>query len=619
MNASHHDQLRAFGVSPDFYDAFGNHYELEGDAADQLIAAMDAPAGHDGPPTTDTVIVTRPDEQAAAPSGELICEDDARHRVDGTLPHGLPLGYHTLHRDDGRTTSVIVSPGACVPHPGRIWGLAVQLYSTCSRDSWGVGDLADLAALGRWAHDAGAGVLLLNPLDAVVAETPREDSPYFPSSRRFRDPLYLRVEEVPGADVVAADLPALRAQAVGGAERIERRRIVGAKLEALQAIFAARDPEADAAAGFDDFRATQGAALERFATFEALVEVHGTGWRSWPEAFHDPDGPAVAAFAADHAARITFHAWLQWQLDEQLRRAGRTVPLMRDLPIGVDPDGADAWEWQDVFATGVTVGAPPDELGPAGQDWRVPAWVPWKLREAGYRPWIETLRAAFRHAAALRIDHVLGLFRLFWVPPGGPRAGAYVAQDARELLDILALESHRAGAYVVGEDLGTVMDGVREELVARAMLRYRVLWFEQQPAHEWDHRGLGSVTTHDLPSIGGLWTRSDLEVLRALGHEVDPDRIERMRDDLARRTGVDTDASVHDVCVAAGRLLAGAGCDVVVAQLEDVVGSTHRINVPGTDASERPDNWCVPFPVAIEELGAHETARAVTAAMREQR
>jgi 4-alpha-glucanotransferase len=610
------DQLAAFGIDPGFHDAFGVSYRLTDERADQLLAAMDVDPEALEPPVSDTVVVTRPDRADVAAAGELHLEDGTVLTVDGTLPAGLPLGYHTLHRSHGAPVSVIVSPGVCPPHPPRIWGWAAQLYAMCSAGSWGVGDLADLRALGTWSSQLGAGVLLLNPLDAVVAERPREDSPYFPSSRRFRDPLYLRIEEVPGAERIADRLPQLRAVAVGGGGRIERARIVGAKLDALSAIWAGRDPRAEPEPGWSAFEAEQGAALERFATFETLVEHHGRGWRSWPAAFHDPDGAAVAAFAAEHADRIAFHRWVQWLLDEQLRRAGSAVRLMRDLPIGVDPDGADAWEWQSIYATGVTVGAPPDELGPAGQDWRVPAWIPWKLREAAYRPWIETLRAAFRHAAALRIDHVLGLFRLFWVPPGGPKAGSYVAQDARELLDILALEAHRADAYVVGEDLGTVMDGVREQLVERGMLRYRVLWFEEQPAADWDHRGLGSITTHDLPSIGGLWTRGDLELLRELGHEVDEERIERMRDDLAAKAGVPGDASIHDVCVAAARLLGGAGCDVVVMQLEDAVGATHRINVPGTDATERPDNWSLPFPVPIEQLADHPTATAVAAALR---
>jgi 4-alpha-glucanotransferase len=611
-------QLAVLGISSEYEDAFGDPYRLDVEAAEQLVRAMDVAPDAGAPPGTDAVIVTRPDAQEPCPSGELVLEDGSHHTVTGRLPAGLPLGYHDLRRTDGETTSIIVSPGRCRPHPERIWGWSVQLYATTSERSWGVGDLADLRELGEWSSAVGAGVVLVNPVDAVVPESPREDSPYFPSSRRFRDPLYLRIEEVPGADTIAGELPALAVRTRRDDHRIDRGEVVAAKLEALEQIWD-RAPDAGREPGFVDFRTEQGVALEQFATFEALAEQHGGGWSVWPETFHDPDGPSVAAFAEKHADRVDFHAWIQWLLDEQLRAAGAASPLMRDLPIGVDPDGADAWVWQDVFATGVTVGAPPDELGPSGQDWQVPAFVPWKLRAARYEPFIDTIRAAFRHAAALRIDHVLGLFRLFWVPPGGPTVGSYVQQDTDALLDILALESHRADAYVVGEDLGTVGPGVRDELVDRAMLRYRVFWFEEAEPETWDARGLGAVTTHDLPAIGGLWTRADLEVHRDLGLEVDEKRIERMRTDLAERAGVDPNASTADACVAAARLIAGAGCDVVVIQLEDAIGATHRINIPGTDREARPDNWSLTLPVPLDELPTHGTVTRVLAALQEQR
>ncbi len=612
-------QLEALGIWTSYHDAFGNRYELDEDAAAQLLAAMDVAPGTPVPDGRDAVLVTGPHRGAWVPAGELEYEDGSRIRVDGPLPADLPLGYHQLHRDDGVTTTIISSPGRAPSHPERIWGFAVQLYSVRSRRSWGVGDLADLETLARWSEEVGARTLLVNPLDAVVHDADREESPYFPSSRRFRDPLYLAVDQVPGAQELGAEeLQRLRDLAHGDGRRIDRSRVVDAKLAALEQLWERRgcreeDPR------YTAFVTEHGESLQRFATFETLSELHGGGFRRWPEELRDPAAPAVAEAAERHAGRLAFHTWLQWLLDEQLRAAGAAAPLMRDLPIGVDPEGADAWEWQDVLATDTTVGAPPDELGPEGQDWLVPAFVPWKLREVAYRPIVETLRSAFRHAAALRIDHVLGLFRLFWIPPSGPLSGTYVDQDRGALLDILALEAHRAGAYVVGEDLGTVMDGVREELVGRGMLRYRVLWFEQQEPREWDRYGLGSITTHDLPSVGGLWTRAEVEVLREVGANVDTERIERMRDDLAERAGVDTDADVAQVCVAAARLLGGAGCDVVVAQLEDALGTTHRINVPGTNAEDRPDNWSIPLPVLLDDIPSHDTAQQVTAALREAR
>ena len=612
-------RLEAAGIAPEYEDTFGRVHETEPETAEALLAAMGLDEELVAPPVTDeAVIVTRPERRTPAPSGRLVLEDGEVRAVEERLPPGLPLGYHTLRRDDGDTTQVIVSPGGCVPPPTDVWGWSLQLYSLLSGGSWGVGDLADLRAVGRWSRAAGASLVLVNPLDAVVAAHPRGASPYYPSSRRFLDPLYLRIDEVPGAASSAAALGPLAAEARAGTDRIDRDTVIGAKYRALEEIW-----NGDDGAGREDdfvrYRHERGAALERFATFEALTEVHGAGWRSWPTRYRDPASDAVAGFAVEHADRVSFHAWLQWLLDDQLRAASAAVPVVRDLPIGFDPDGADAWEWQGVLAEGVTVGAPPDELGPSGQDWGLPAFVPWKLRAAGYRPFIETLRAAFRHAAALRIDHVLGLFRLYWTTEAGPTAGSYVRQHEEALLDILALESHRAGAWVIGEDLGTVGEGVREELAERHILGYRVFWFEASPPDAWDEQAVGALTTHDLPSIGGLWTGAELELHEQLGLEVDEERLGRMRDGLARAAGIDPDADTQEACVAAARMLAGASSHVTLMQLEDAVGATYRINVPGTDAEVRPENWSLPLPCPLEALSDHPTVSRVVAVMRERR
>jgi 4-alpha-glucanotransferase len=607
--------LDAFGIVPEYPDIYGNWHHLDDATARHLHAAMDVPAWSSWPPPVDTVLVTRAGEQPEVPRGELELEDGSRRAVDGVLPGDLPLGYHTLHRDGGADpVTVIVSPGRCVPHPGRSWGWAVQVYSLHSASSWGVGDLGDLATFGRWARTTGAGFALINPLDAAIPESPRQTSPYYPSSRRFRDLLYLDIDAVPGIERIAQELPELAATARGHVDRVDRDAVMAAKRRALEFLWW-EDRTRGQEPAFEAYRAEQGDALELFATFMALAEVYGGGWRSWPARFHDPSGAPVADFRALHAKRIRFHAWCQWLLDEQLRTAAAALPLMRDLPIGVDPDGADAWVWQDVFASEISVGAPPDDLGPQGQDWRVPAFIPWKLRAAGYRPYIETLRSAFRHATALRIDHVLGLFRLFWIPPSGAAHGTYVRQHTRELLDILALESHRAGAYVVGEDLGTVEDGVREELVARDILRYRVLWFEGDHPRSWAPGALASVSTHDLPTVAGLWSGEDARTLRATGLPIDDDVQERMIATLADRTGLDRDASPEDACVAAATTIGEAGTDLVLVQLEDAIAARHRINVPGTDEAQRPDNWSIPLPLAVEALPEDPTARRVVAAM----
>jgi 4-alpha-glucanotransferase len=607
--------LDAFGIVPEYPDIYGTWHHLDDATARHLHWAMDVPAWSSWPPPVDTVLVARVGEQPETPHGELELEDGTVRACPGRLPPDLPLGYHTLHRPGGEPVTVIVSPGRCLPHPGRRWGFAVQTYALRSQASWGVGDLGDLAGFGRWARSVGAGLTLINPLDAAIPEQPRRTSPYYPSSRRFRDLLYLDVEAVPGIERIGGLLGELAAAARGGSDRIDRDAVMAAKRRALEYVWW-EDRSCGHEPAFESFRRDQGEELERFATFMALSEVYGGGWRTWPARFQVPTSRDVADFAAMHARRIRFHAWCQWQLDEQLAAAAREVPLMRDLPIGVDPDGADAWVWQDVFAKSISVGAPPDELGPQGQDWKVPAFIPWKLRAAAYRPYIETLRSAFRHAAALRIDHVLGLFRLFWIPPSGAAHGTYVRQPVGDLLDILALESHRAGAYVVGEDLGTVEDGVREELAARDVLRYRVLWFEDQHPRDWAPGALGSITTHDLPTVAGLWSGADLDTLRASGVPADEHVQERMVTTLAERTGLDRDASPEQACVAAAHTIGEAGSDLVVVQLEDAIAARHRINVPGTD-EERPDNWSIPLPVTLEDLPTEPTAQQVVAALRD--
>ncbi len=610
-----HTRLAALGIMPSYPDAFGTWHDLDQDAARHLLRAMDLPEHAEAAPVTDAVLVTRTDAGDLAPPGELELEDGTTRPVAGQLPTGLPLGYHRLHRTSGGATEVIVAPERCLPHPGRLWGWAVQLYSLHSADSWGVGDLGDLRTLGRWSRQAGADVVLVNPLDDPIPMVPRSKSPYYPSSRRFRDLLYLRVTDVPGIARIADELPLLAAAARADEARIDRDAVIAAKTAALEALWT-QDPATGHEPAFLAFRAELGHSLEVHATFVALAEQHNAGFASWPAPYHDPDSPAVAEFAAANADRIRFHAWTQWLLDTQLAQAAAEIPLMRDLPVGFDPEGSDAWQWQGVLAPDTTVGAPPDQLGPQGQDWQVPPFVPWKLRAAGFRPWIETLRAAFRHAASLRIDHVMGLFRLFWIPPGGARFGTFVRQPVGELLDILALESHRAGAYVVGEDLGTVEDGVRETLGERSILRYRVLWFENEPPPRWDAGALASVSTHDLPTVAGLWSGTDLAALRAAGAPADENWQASMRTMLREQTGLGADATAEQACVGTAEVLAGAGCDVVVAQLEDAVAADHRINVPGTNDEQRPDNWSLRLPVSLEQLTADPTAGSVIAALR---
>ncbi|PRC45361.1 4-alpha-glucanotransferase, partial [Mycobacterium sp. ITM-2017-0098] len=370
-------------------------------------------------------------------------------------------------------TAVIVAPSSLErsvrPGAGRAWGLATQLYSVRSKNSWGVGDLTDLRDLAVWsAAQHGAGFLLVNPLHAAAPIAPMEPSPYLPTSRRFVNPMYLRVEAVPEFAYVRHRSRIRKAQGqvqsrAARAGRIDRDAAWKAKRAALETVYLI-ELSAGREIAYQAFREREGRSLEDFATWCALAEHYGTDWHQWPEELQHPRGDAVAAFVGEHEHEVDFHRWLQWLVDEQLSaaqdgavQAGMDMGIMADLAVGVDPDGADAWALQDVLALGVTAGAPPDEFNQLGQDWSQPPWRPDRLADAAYEPFRDMVSAVLRHAGGVRIDHIIGLFRLWWIPKGAlPTEGTYVRYDHGAMIGIVALEAHRAGAVVVGEDLGTV-------------------------------------------------------------------------------------------------------------------------------------------------------------------
>ena len=581
----------AWGIEDGYWDVAGEWHDSPEDTRRALRLAMGGLADFaDPPPATRPVWIVRHGRAPALERpAELVLEDGTGLVATTELPADLPLGYHDLlPNDGGLTTRLIVTPDRCsLPDRLRTWGWSAQVYAARSTRSWGIGDLGDLATLGRWAGAQGAGVVGINPLHAATPGPAQQPSPYFPSSRRFRNPLYLRVEDVPGFD--AADESMAAAQKAGRElnqdRTIDRDAVYALKLPALETLWAMFGGDGR----FDAFVARGGGALRQFATFCVLAERHQTGWLDWPSEFRRPDSASVTRFAAAHHDRIRFHCWLQWLLAEQLASAGSEIALLGDLAIGFDPGGADAWIWQDVVARGVRVGAPPDSFNTAGQDWGLPPFVPWKLRAVGYEPFVQTLRAALEHCGALRIDHVMGLFRLFWIPEDGtPADGVYVRFPGTELLDIVALESARAGAVIVGEDLGTVEDEVRAHLQERGVLSYRLVWFEDEPPEEFPAQALAAVTTHDLPTIAGVWTGRDEQTDHGL------------RQRLVELTGLSTDASVDDVVVTAHAKLAQAPSMIVTATLDDALRIVERPNLPGT-TTERP-NWSLALTSPLEEL-----------------
>ncbi len=601
----------AWGLVHGYHDMQGTWHETSPETRAAILAAMGVGSPDGSPDPAPIRVVHQGEPQPLSGPADLMLEDGTTLRVDRSLPTDIPLGYHALRfLADGKTARLIVSPGCCfLPESLRAWGWALQLYALRSAASWGIGDLADLRRLARWsAGELGAGFLLVNPLVATTPTTPQQASPYSPSSRRYLNPLYLRIEEVLGATQAGLDLEALATagRALNAARPIDRDAVFRLKTAALERLWARfpGDP------GFERYCAEQGNGLRKFAIFCALAESHGSNWRAWPVEYRHPGAPGVARFADAQAARVRFHEWLQWLLDLQFARAAAEIRLMQDLPVGVHPDGADAWAWQDVLAQGVSVGSPPDTFNTQGQDWGLPPFVPHRLRAVSYEPFVQTIRAALRHAGGLRIDHIMGFFRLFWIPWGAsPVHGAYVRYAAQELLAIVALESHRAGAVIVGEDLGTVEPGVREDLAARLILSIRLLWFEPEPPARYPRLALSAVTTHDLPTIAGLWNGTDLQEQYAVGLRPNEAGTRALRARLGTLTGLLEDADVGEVVLRTHRLLAQAPSRLITATLEDALGIAERPNMPGTSTERR--NWSLALPAPLEAIQAHPLPRAV--------
>jgi 4-alpha-glucanotransferase len=601
----------AWGVAPGFEDVNHRWRAAPFGTVEAILAAMGATAPTPGPSPVLTVRLDQP--PASVPAGLLTLEDGATRPVERHLPADLPPGYHRLTPDAGTEMTVIASPGACPLPPEPAWGFAAQLYAARSEHSWGFGDLRDLQRLGRWSRGLGAGFVLVNPLHATSPTLPQQDSPYFPGSRCFLNPLYLAVEDIPGA-VEAADVSRLAAagRALNRNRLIERDQTWALKSQALEALYR----EFDGDARFDAYQAERGEILTRFATFSALAEQHGSAWPSWPSALRDQRSAAVREFASSPtgSARLRYHAWLQWLLDQQLEVAANSLPVMTDLAIGVDPDGADAWMWPDVFVTGVRVGAPPDQFNTRGQDWALPPFDPWRLRTSSYQPWIESIRGALRHGGGLRLDHVMGLFRLYWIPAGvTPAEGAYVRYPHDDLLNIVALEAYRAGAYVVGEDLGTVEPRVREELAGRQVMSYRVWWFEDDDPAKWPVRAMGAVTTHDLPTVAGVLSGSDLAVQRRLNLEPNEEAAGELRAKLDTRAAVEAAPAVEGVVERVYADLARAPCLLLAASLDDALALEERPNMPAT-VDEWP-NWKLALPTPLDDFDQLELPKAIAASL----
>lgn len=587
----------SWGVSEGFHDVGGQWHRADQSTVAAVLETMGA---HGAPPPPALVTVRLDHQLPDIGAGTVTLEEGGEVQVSGRLPPDVPPGYHLFQPPAAQAFPLVVSPGR-VPVPDRrVWGFSAQLYAARSRSSWGIGDFADLALFGTWSASVGADLILINPLHACSPTFPQQASPYYAGSRCFTNPLYLAVEDVPGAGGAPDVERAAKAGRALNSERlIDRNEVWALKSSVLESIFARfrGDPN------FDFYRRGRGRPLERFAAFCALSELHGPGHRSWPSEYRRPDSEAVREFATSPQGevRIEFHAWLQWHLARQMRDASSTIGIVKDLAVGVDPDGADAWIWPDAFAPGMRVGAPPDEFNTKGQDWALHPFDPWRLRAGGYEPWIEALRAGVNCGRGLRVDHVMGLFRVYWIPAGvSPEAGVYVRYPHHDLLNILALEASRAGAFVVGEDLGTVEDDVRRELAERQVMSYRVWWFEDRPTREWPEIAMGAVTTHDLPTIAGVVSGSDLEAQRRIGLTPNEESSSRLRRWALERTGSDDRTAVAEVIEGVHADLAQAPCRVLTATLDDALAVEERPNMPGT-ADQWP-NWSLALPQPLEDI-----------------
>lgn len=571
--------------------------------------------------------------------------------LDGTLigeatfeiPDDLPIGWHqAIASSEGRviaSATLIVTPQRLDPPTGLdqpVWGLMEQLYQIRSAQSWGLGDLADLATTVDWAGRQGADFCLINPIHAAAPRLPMEPSPYLPTSRRFANPIYLSVPHIKGYDAlpqVSLDSARDTARRESDDGTLDRDRVWAAKEPILREIFTKSDAQVDI--DFLDYCEREGDALLEFATWCALDELASEGWDGFPDDCKSPDSAGTRGFREGHPAQVDFHRWLQWQLEMQHANAhqsaldaGMSIGLISDLAVGVHPGGADAWALQHCLAGGVHVGAPPDQFNQLGQDWHQPPWHPGRLAELGYAPYRDLVRATLRHCGALRIDHIIGLFRLWLVPSGStPDQGTYVYYDHEALIGILLLEAKRAGVMVIGEDLGVVEPSTRDHLAERGILGTSILWFEWRdgeplPPEDYRRLCLTTVTTHDLPPTAGYLDLIHVRIREELGlltrpvaeeEAAEQQTLDKVRRALTARGLLGEGDSIADEVQALYSWLGQTPSLLHGVALADLVGDRRPINQPGT-SSEYP-NWRLPLAdgsgeeVFVEELTASGSNR----------
>ena len=623
------------------------------------------------------------------PTDSILLHDQHYWRFHLPLPAGLAAGYYDLaavgrsssHQVHGSLRLIIVPTHCYQPAQmatgGRFWGVSLQLYALRSARNWGVGDFTDLFQWAEWVStELGAGIIGLNPLHALKNSRPYHISPYSPDSRFYLNALYVDVEQAPefqqsseaqevaGEEGFLSCLEALRKSDTVDYERVAvmKRRVLNALFETFEELHFRTDGNRRVACTtrgeeFEHYLQDEGDALQAFALFQVLYEQFSKRsppqpvWQDWPEAYRNPGSIESQEFFATHARQVRFHQYVQWLAHEQLRRVhertrelAMPIGLYHDLALGSDRGGSDAWIFQSLLALGADCGCPPDAFAPEGQNWGLPPVNPHALRRTGYRMFIDLIRKNLQYGGAIRLDHVMSLFRLFWIPRGmPPSAGAYVQYPWDDLLGILALESARHHAVIVGEDLGTVPDLVRDKLHAAGVLSYRVFYFERGNDGEWKRpamyprQALAVVTTHDLPTLAGFWDGEDLRLRERLGFYPDESAYRRAVDERQRDkagiaralqqegvwpSGTDEAVALHqplspDLTGAIHTYVAQSPSSFMLVTLEDLVGDATQVNLPGTLDSY--PNWSHKTPLTLDEVKASLQARQLATILKSAR
>ena len=678
------------GIETAYHDIWGKRREVPEASLAALLRELGAdgaaqePAREAVPPVVAIAAGAAPWRVAlAAAPGERLrwrieCEDGAVHEGEAAagpleLALRLPRGYHRLRVESAQgalgEALVVAAPTRCwrpeaFEGAARTWGPSLQLYSLRSVRNWGMGDFGDLARALELFAPLGAGIVGLNPLHALFPHDPAHASPYAPSSRLALNVLYLDVEAIvdfgeceEAQHLVRAPEFQARLARLREAPLVDYPGVAAAKFEVLERLYAhfrARHLQAPQpgrrALEFHDFQAAGGEMLRRHALHEALREHFARAWQDWPDPYRDPAREEVARFASEHAERVEYYQYLQWQAELQLARVahrckalGLAVGLYLDLAVSVDRAGSEVWAHRRCYADRASVGAPPDEFNLNGQDWGLPPLKPGELRRAHYEPFVRALRANMRHAGALRIDHVMALMRLYWIPPGATASqGAYVRYALDEMLAIVALESHRHRCMAIREELGTVPDEVRAKLAQYGVLSYRLLYFERdaagefRPPADYPREALVAVSTHDLPTLAGWWEGSDLRLRQELA--LFPSEAAREAQIVARGqdrvrlllalerhkllpSGLRADAPQPalgaGLAQAVHAYAAATPARVMMVQLEDALGVLDQANLPGTVTGH--PNWRRKLPASLEQLADDAQLAGLAAALTKER